>query len=104
MMLKQDFFCLNVIEMRHLENRSLEKYLISYQFVNLELFCLEQRNFDRTNTRLLNTSISQIIFPTKISKFKIAQFFILAHAWNNAQVLTQRVLLHLNNWADMRCC
>ncbi len=51
------FFCLNDIKMRHLENRLLEKC----QFLNLKLFHPGRRNFDQTDTRFLNTSISWMI-------------------------------------------
>jgi hypothetical protein len=56
--------------MRHLQNGSFEKCLILYQFVNI--FHPEPRNFDQTDTRFLNTGISQIIFDTRISRFMIA--------------------------------
>ncbi len=48
------FFCLNDVEMI-LENRSLEKCLVSYRFVNLKLFHPQQRNFDQDDTGFLNT-------------------------------------------------
>jgi len=60
------FFCLNDIKMRHLKNRSLEKCLISYQLVNLDLFHPECRIFDRTNMKFLNTGISRTIHDTEI--------------------------------------
>jgi len=40
--------------MRHLKNRSLEKCLGYYWFVNLELFHPEQRNFDQNDMRFLD--------------------------------------------------
>ncbi len=49
------FFCFNDIKMRHLGNRLLEKCLISYRFINLELFHPELRNFDQNNMRLIDT-------------------------------------------------
>ncbi len=76
-----EIFCFNDIKMRHLENRSLEKCLVLYWFVNLELFHPEWRNFDQTNTRFLDTSISWMIFNTEILRFEITYFFNLAHAW-----------------------
>jgi hypothetical protein len=76
-----NFFCFNAIKMRHLKNRSLEKCIILYQFVNLKLFHPEQRNFDRTSMRFLDTGISRIIFNTDILRFEMASFLNLAHAW-----------------------
>ncbi len=55
MMLKQDFFAFYDIIMRRLNNKSLEKCLVSYWFINLELFHPEQRNFDQNVMRFLNT-------------------------------------------------
>ncbi len=72
MMLKQDFFCFNDIKTRHLKNRSLKKCLVLYRFVNLKLFHPEQRNFDRTDMRILYTDVSQTIFDTEFSGFEIA--------------------------------
>ncbi len=46
--------------MRHLENRLLEKCHISYQFLNLELFHPEWRNFDQNITRFLSTREKKI--------------------------------------------
>jgi hypothetical protein len=66
--------------MRHLENRSLGKCLVSYQFVNLELFHPEQRNFEQTDTRFFDSQISQMISEIEILIFKIAYFSNLAHA------------------------
>ncbi len=66
--------------MRHLENRSLEKCLGSYRFVNLELFHPEQRNFDQNDMRFLNYSRS-FFFNIKILRFEIVPFFNLAHAY-----------------------
>jgi len=74
-------FCLTNIKMRHIENRSLEKCLLSYRFVNLILFHPEWRNFDWTDTRFPDTSISQTIFDTEILIFEITYFFNLVHAW-----------------------
>jgi hypothetical protein len=65
-MLKQEFFCFKDIKIRHIENRSLEKCIILYWFVNLELFHPEWRNFDLINSRFLNTGISQMVFDTEI--------------------------------------
>ncbi len=48
-------FCFNNIKMRHLENRTLGKCLVSYWFVNLKLFHPEQRDFDQSNMRFLET-------------------------------------------------
>jgi hypothetical protein len=73
------FFGFNDIKMRHCKNRSLEKR-ISYQFINLELFHPEWRKFDQTDTRFLDTDISQTSFDTKISRFEITYFLNLAHA------------------------
>ncbi len=66
--------------MRHLENRLLEKCLVSYQFINLRLFHPEWRNFDQTDKRFLDTGISQTIFDAGILRFEIAYFFNLSHA------------------------
>ncbi len=52
---KKIFFCFNDIKMRHLGKRSLEKCLVSYWFVNLKLFHLEQINFGQNNMRFLDT-------------------------------------------------
>ena len=66
--------------MRHLKNRSLEKCLVSYWFVNLKLFNPEWINFDWVDTRFLETCISRMIFDTEILRFEIAYFFNLIHA------------------------
>ncbi len=68
------FFSLNDIKMRYLENRSLEKCLISSPFVNLEIFHPEQRNFEQTDTRFFDIEISQMISDIQISRFEIAYF------------------------------
>jgi hypothetical protein len=94
-------FCFNDIKMRHLEIRLLEKCLISYQFVNLKLFHPEQRNFDQTDTRFLDTGISQMIFDTNI--FCIWDYLLfqscpclVESAWKHLKVLirAQKVLLY----------
>ncbi len=43
-------FCFNDIKTIHLENRLLEKYLVSYWFDNLKLFHPDWTNFDQTDT------------------------------------------------------
>ncbi len=73
------FLCFNDTKMRHLKNRSLEKCLVSYRFINFKLFHPEQRNFDRTDMRFLDTCISRMIFDTEISRFTMTYFFNLAH-------------------------
>jgi hypothetical protein len=65
--------------MRHLDNRSLGKCLVSYWFVNLELFHPEQRNFDQND----NFSIPEkknYVFDIEILRFKVVTFFNLTHA------------------------
>jgi hypothetical protein len=57
--------------MRHLKNRSLEKCLLSYQFINLKLFHPERRNFDQNDLRFLDTG-EKILF----SRFEIIVFSI----------------------------
>jgi hypothetical protein len=43
-------FCFNDIKTRHLENRLLEKCLVSYWFDDLKLFHPDWTNFDQTDT------------------------------------------------------
>ncbi len=62
------FFCLSDVKTRHLKNRLLEKCLVSYWFINLELFHPEWRNFEQNDMRFLNTG---------------EDFFILRF-WDNA--------------------
>jgi hypothetical protein len=47
-------FCFTDNQMRHLENRSLEKCIVSYWFINLKLFYPELRNFDQNDMRFLD--------------------------------------------------
>ncbi len=60
--------------MRHLEIRSLEKCLVSYQFVNLKLFHPEWRNFDCTDMRFLDTGISQTILILRFGDLRSPTF------------------------------
>ncbi len=74
--------------MRHLKNRTLEKYLVSYQFVNLELVHPEWRNSEQTDIRFLNIEILQMISDIEILRFEIAYFSNLAHAWYVVVIIT----------------
>ncbi len=65
-------FCFNNIQKDISKNRSLEKCLILYQFINIKLFYPEGRNFDQTDMRFLEWLL--------ILRFKIAYFFNLTHA------------------------
>ncbi len=90
MILKRNFFVLNDTVMRFFA-LMISKWDLSktdnwknvshqYQFINLKFFHPEQRMFDWTDMRFLNTSIPRMIFDTKILRFEIAYFFNLAHA------------------------
>ena len=61
--------------MRRFENKSLEKCLVSYWLINLELFHPEQRNFDQKDTIFLDTR-EKILFL----RFEIIVFFNLTQA------------------------
>ncbi len=65
--------------MRNLENRLLEKCLISYQIINLKLFHPEQGNFDQNYMRFLDTGE---IFLFSIFEIWDHSFFNIANACN----------------------
>ncbi len=71
-----DKLCLNEIIVgyffsKNLENGSLEKCFVSYQFITLKLFHPEQRNFDQNNMRFLDTreKILLLIFEIQDCSF-----------------------------------
>ncbi len=80
--------------MRHLGNRSLEKCLVSYRFVNIKLLHPEWRNFDRNDTRCLDTK-EKFIFL--ILRFEFVPFFNLT----NACFEPQSFITKFSNLADM---
>ncbi len=70
-MLKQDFFALMMSKQDFSKIDHWKKCLVLYRFLNLKLFHPEQRNFDRTDMRILYTDVSQTIFDTDFSGFEI---------------------------------
>ncbi len=82
------FFCFNDIKMRHLKNSMLEKYLVSYRFVNLELVHPERRNSEQTDIRFFNIEILQMISDIEILRFEITYFSNLTHAWYVVVIVT----------------
>jgi hypothetical protein len=82
------FFSLNDIKMRHLENRLLGKCFVLYLFVNLKVFHPKWRNFDLSEMRILDTSISQMIFDAEISR--LPTFSIWSMPGHNRSVAKSR--------------
>ncbi len=81
------FFSFNNIKMRHLRNRSLEKCLLSYWFVNIKLFHPEWRNFDRIDTRFLDTREKFIFLILKFWDSSLCLFSITPMPVSNHRVL-----------------
>jgi hypothetical protein len=81
MMLKWYFFGFNDIKMRYLEKVSLVICIELYHLVHLNIPNLERRNFEWTDRIFLDIEISRTISNIDISRFEIAYFFNLAHAW-----------------------
>jgi hypothetical protein len=73
--------------MRHLENRLLEKCLVSYWFVNIELFHPEWRNFDQNDTRFLNTAEKFIFLILRFRDSSLCLFSISSMPVSNHRVL-----------------
>jgi hypothetical protein len=75
------FFGFNDIKMRYLEKVSLVICIELYHLVHLNIPDLERRYFEWTDRIFLDIKISQTISNIDISRFEIAYFFNLAHAW-----------------------
>jgi hypothetical protein len=78
---KTRFLGFNDINMRYLKKVSLVICIELYHLIHLDIPDLERRNFELTDMIFLNIEISQTISDIEISRFKIAYFFNLAHAW-----------------------